>query len=161
MKGARYDRFWHDAEDPCSAATSAAIRGYAQLDTADRQEPSEALTAKTANLKEKLAKLEEEMTDRASGLSPHSPQLLLPAPPAWQDACLATGWNTTATQRTMQAFGCSSFSIAISTECNERVNCVSKPSDSGRSACADVVCQELPLQICSDPLAALIRVAGY
>ncbi len=55
----------------------------------------------------------------------------------------------------MQAFGCSSFSSAISTECNEHVNCVSKPSDSGRSACADVVCQELPLQICSDPLAAL------
>jgi hypothetical protein len=28
-----------------------------QLDTADRQEPSEALAAKTAHLKEKLAKL--------------------------------------------------------------------------------------------------------
>jgi hypothetical protein len=32
-----------------------------QLDTADRQEPSEALAAKTAHLKEKLAKLESEM----------------------------------------------------------------------------------------------------
>ena len=32
-----------------------------QLDTADRQEPSGALVAKTAHLKEKLAKLESEM----------------------------------------------------------------------------------------------------
>ena len=36
-------------------------RYLAQLDTADRQEPSEALAAKTAHLKEKLAKLESEM----------------------------------------------------------------------------------------------------
>ena len=36
-------------------------RYLAQLDTADRQEPSEALVAKTAHLKEKLAKLESEM----------------------------------------------------------------------------------------------------
>jgi transposase len=36
-------------------------RYLAQLDTADRQEPSEELTAKTANLKEKLVKLESEM----------------------------------------------------------------------------------------------------
>ena len=36
-------------------------RYLAQLDTADRQEPSEALAAKTTHLKEKLAKLEEEM----------------------------------------------------------------------------------------------------
>jgi transposase/macrodomain Ter protein organizer (MatP/YcbG family) len=36
-------------------------RYLAQLDTADRQEPSEALAAKTAQLKEKLARLEEEM----------------------------------------------------------------------------------------------------
>ncbi len=36
-------------------------RYLAQLDTADLQEPSEALTAKTAHLKEKLEKLESEM----------------------------------------------------------------------------------------------------
>lgn len=36
-------------------------RYLAQLDTADRQEPSEALAAKTTHLKEKLAKLESEM----------------------------------------------------------------------------------------------------
>src|SRR5262252_2230227 len=36
-------------------------RYLSQLDTADRQEPSEALAAKTAHLKEKLAKLKEEM----------------------------------------------------------------------------------------------------
>jgi transposase len=36
-------------------------RYLAQLDTADRQEPSEALAAKTAHLKEKIAKLESEM----------------------------------------------------------------------------------------------------
>jgi transposase len=36
-------------------------RYLSQLDTADRQEPSEALAAKTGRLKEKLAKLEEEM----------------------------------------------------------------------------------------------------
>jgi transposase len=38
-----------------------------QLDTADRQEPSEALVAKTTHLKEKLAKLKEEM-ERLKGL---------------------------------------------------------------------------------------------
>ena len=32
-----------------------------QLDTADRQEPSEALKAKTSRLKEKIAKLKEQM----------------------------------------------------------------------------------------------------
>ena len=36
-------------------------RYLAQLDTADRQEPSEELSAKTARLKEKLVKLESEM----------------------------------------------------------------------------------------------------
>jgi hypothetical protein len=36
-------------------------RYLAQLDTADLQEPSEELTAKTAHLKEKLVKLESEM----------------------------------------------------------------------------------------------------
>ena len=36
-------------------------RYLSQLDTADRQEPTEALAAKTAHLKEKLAKLDEEM----------------------------------------------------------------------------------------------------
>ena len=36
-------------------------RYLSQLDTADLQEPSEALAAKTAHLKEKLAKLESEM----------------------------------------------------------------------------------------------------
>ena len=41
-------------------------RYLAQLDTADRQEPSEALAAKTTHLKEKLAKLEEEMAKLAA-----------------------------------------------------------------------------------------------
>jgi transposase len=41
-------------------------RYLAQLDTADRQEPSEALAAKTMHLKEKLAKLEEEMAKLAA-----------------------------------------------------------------------------------------------
>jgi hypothetical protein len=36
-------------------------RYLAQLDTADRQEPSEELAAKTAHLKEKLIKAESEM----------------------------------------------------------------------------------------------------
>src|SRR6185436_7328066 len=36
-------------------------RYLSQLDTADRQEPSEALAAKTTHLKDKLAKLKEEM----------------------------------------------------------------------------------------------------
>ena len=36
-------------------------RYLSQLDTADRQEPSEALAAKATHLKEKLAKLKEEM----------------------------------------------------------------------------------------------------
>jgi transposase len=42
-------------------------RYLSQLDTADRQEPSEALAAKTTHLKEKLAKLKEEM-ERLNGL---------------------------------------------------------------------------------------------
>jgi transposase len=42
-------------------------RYLSQLDTADRQEPSEALAKKTAHLKEKLAKLKEEM-ERLKGL---------------------------------------------------------------------------------------------
>jgi transposase len=42
-------------------------RYLSQLDTADRQEPSEALAAKTTRLKEKLAKLKEEM-ERLKGL---------------------------------------------------------------------------------------------
>ena len=42
-------------------------RYLSQLDTADRQEPSEALAAKTTHLKEKLAKLKEEM-ERLKGL---------------------------------------------------------------------------------------------
>jgi transposase len=41
-------------------------RYLAQLDTADRQEPSEALAAKTAHLKEKLAKLDKEMAKLAA-----------------------------------------------------------------------------------------------
>ena len=41
-------------------------RYLAQLDTADRQEPSEALVAKTAHRKEKLAKLGEEMAKLAA-----------------------------------------------------------------------------------------------
>jgi transposase len=42
-------------------------RYLSQLDTADRQEPTEALAAKTTHLKEKLAKLKEEM-ERLKGL---------------------------------------------------------------------------------------------
>ena len=42
-------------------------RYLSQLDTADRQEPSEALVAKTAHLKQKLAKLKEE-TERLKAL---------------------------------------------------------------------------------------------
>ncbi len=41
-------------------------RYLSQLDTADRQEPSEALAVKTERLKEKLAKLEEEMAKLAA-----------------------------------------------------------------------------------------------
>jgi len=41
-------------------------RYLSQLDTADRQEPSETLTAKTTRLKEKLAKLKEEMEKLAA-----------------------------------------------------------------------------------------------
>ena len=41
-------------------------RYLSQLDTADRQEPSEALAAKTAHLKEKLVKLDEEMKKLAA-----------------------------------------------------------------------------------------------
>jgi transposase len=41
-------------------------RYLAQLDTADRQEPSETLTAKTTRLKEKLVKLKEEMAKLAA-----------------------------------------------------------------------------------------------
>jgi transposase len=40
-------------------------RYLSQLDTADREEPTEALAAKTARLKDKLAKLEEEMAKLA------------------------------------------------------------------------------------------------
>ena len=41
-------------------------RYLSQLDTADRQEPTEALAAKTAHLKEKLVKLEGEMKKLAA-----------------------------------------------------------------------------------------------
>jgi len=41
-------------------------RYLAQLDTADRQEPSEELAAKTAHLKEKLVKLDSEMQGLAA-----------------------------------------------------------------------------------------------
>jgi transposase len=41
-------------------------RYFAQLDTADRQEPTEALAAKTVRLKEKLVKLDEEMAKLAA-----------------------------------------------------------------------------------------------
>jgi transposase len=44
-----------------------AARYLSQLDTADRQEPTEALAAKTTHLKEKLAKLKQEM-ERLNGL---------------------------------------------------------------------------------------------
>ena len=50
-------------------------RYLAQLDTADLQEPSETLAAKTAHLKEKLAKLESEM-QRLAGLE----KLMLASP---------------------------------------------------------------------------------
>jgi hypothetical protein len=41
-------------------------RYLSQLDTADRQEPTEALAAKATRLKEKLAKLKEEMAKLAA-----------------------------------------------------------------------------------------------
>jgi hypothetical protein len=41
-------------------------RYLSQLDTADRQEPSEALATKTAHLKEKVAKIGEEMEKLAA-----------------------------------------------------------------------------------------------
>jgi hypothetical protein len=41
-------------------------RYLSQLDTADRQEPSEALAAKTLHLKEKLGKIKEEMAKLAA-----------------------------------------------------------------------------------------------
>ena len=54
-------------------------RYLSQLDTADRQEPSEALAAKTTRLNEKLAKLAEEMR-RLDGLEAR--MLAAPAEPA-------------------------------------------------------------------------------
>ena len=42
-------------------AQESVARYLQQLDTADRQEPSEALKAKTSRLKEKIAKLKEQM----------------------------------------------------------------------------------------------------
>ena len=54
------------AAEPLPGAGSVA-RYLSQLDTADRQQPSEALAAKTTRLKEKLAKLGEEMR-RLKGL---------------------------------------------------------------------------------------------
>ena len=56
-------------------------RYLAQLDTADRQEPSEELAAKTDHLKEKLVKLESEMQDRKSTRlnSSHSGESRMPS----------------------------------------------------------------------------------
>jgi hypothetical protein len=45
-----------------------------QLDTADRQEPSEALKAKTSRLKDKIVKLKEQMQNlKASGADAGGP----------------------------------------------------------------------------------------
>jgi transposase len=51
---AKEERRWAQLEESVA-------RYLSQLDTADRQEPSEALAAKTTHLKEKLEKLKEEM----------------------------------------------------------------------------------------------------
>ena len=51
---AKMERRWAQLEESVA-------RYLSQLDTADRQEPSEALAAKTAHLKEKLAKIKEQM----------------------------------------------------------------------------------------------------
>jgi len=53
-------------ERRCKQLEDSVARYLAQLDTADRQEPSEALTAKTTHLKEKLIKLQEEMAKLAT-----------------------------------------------------------------------------------------------
>ena len=58
------------------AQLEASVARYlSQLDTADLQEPSEALAAKTAHLKEKLAKLGSEM------------QRAVAAPASWATTC--------------------------------------------------------------------------
>ena len=48
-----------DADITVAVRTGVGLRRLQQLDTADRQEPSEALKTKTSRLKEKIAKLKE------------------------------------------------------------------------------------------------------
>jgi hypothetical protein len=76
-------------------------RYLAQLDTADRQEPSEELAAKTAHLKEKLIKLENEVqqlaaTERLMLASPEQ-QISLTDPDTarWRPADAAPPWSAT------------------------------------------------------------------
>ena len=60
------------------------LRYLRQLETADRQEPTEALATKSAHLKEKLAKLKEEMgkleADERRMLEPPDAQISLTDP---------------------------------------------------------------------------------
>ena len=77
-------------------------RYLSQLDTADRQEPTEALATKTERLKEKLAKLKEEMAKLASdreadaGRDPISrSRSPIPIVDRWQRAAAARAWSAT------------------------------------------------------------------
>jgi ribulose kinase len=54
---AKVERRWAQLEESVA-------RYLSQLDTADLQDPSEVLAVKTERLKEKLAKLQEEMASR-------------------------------------------------------------------------------------------------
>ena len=76
-------------------------RYLAQLDTADRQEPSEELAAKTAHLKEKLVKVEREMQRLAAMerlmLASPDQQISLTDPDTarWRPADAAPAWSVT------------------------------------------------------------------
>jgi hypothetical protein len=76
-------------------------RYLAQLDTADRQEPSEGLAAKTAHLKEKLIKLENEVQQLAAMerlmLASPEQQISLTDPDTarWRLADAAPAWSAT------------------------------------------------------------------
>jgi DNA polymerase I-like protein with 3'-5' exonuclease and polymerase domains len=76
-------------------------RYLAQLDTADLQEPSEELAAKTAHLKEKLVKLESEMQRLAAMeklmLASPDQQIssLIPTAARWRPVAAAPAWSVT------------------------------------------------------------------
>ena len=73
-----------------------------QLDTADRQEPSEALKTKTSGLKEKIEKLREQMRRltalKADMLATPDQQISLTDPDArarWRQVAAAPAWWAT------------------------------------------------------------------